>query len=252
MLATFRTNDENLGRFQAAFDLFAAVGPVESIHLDPLPPGEARELASRLLGGGVEPRDCACAIAAEAEGSPLFIDVLVRHALLVAADRPHAVGLDEALAATIASLDAEAQTVLELVALAGSPLAYDVATRAAALDYSALTRAATALKATHMARGTRLRSEDALEPYHDRVRELVSARLDEKTRRARHAQLARALESITGAEPEALFLNWRGAGEAARAARYADTAARQANQTLAFDRAARLYRAALELSSSAE
>jgi hypothetical protein len=88
---------------------------------------------------------------------------------------------------------------------------------------------------------------DAIEPFHDRVREAIALALDEGTRRLRHEQLALALEAWDRGEIEPLAVHWRAAGEPVKAAAYAFEAAEQAARALAFDRAARLYEMALEL-----
>src|SRR5258708_4821279 len=50
--------------------------------------------------------------------------------------------------------------------------------------------------------------------------------------------------------PEALYAHWLGAGDGARAAQYAARAAEQAGHALAFQRAARLFRIAIDLQPS--
>jgi hypothetical protein len=213
--------------------------------MERLPPDDARELAARLLGSSATVK--AEALAEEAEGHPLFIDALVRHVLSSGAHSPGGVRLDDALAARIDELEAPARHVLELVALAGGPLGHEEALRAAGLELAELTRAISALRLQHLVRSTRSRDSDALEPYHDKVRELSVARLDQPTRLARHEELARSLEASGHGDPEVLFSHWRGAGRLDRAVPYGAQAAERASKALAFDRAARLYKEALAL-----
>jgi hypothetical protein len=78
------------------------------------------------------------------------------------------------------------------------------------------------------------------------VRESVLAHLQADARALWHGRLAAALERVQSDDAETLAVHWRGAGDAARAATYAERAADAAMRTLAFERAARLYRAALE------
>src|ERR1043165_9329704 len=77
--------------------------------------------------------------------------------------------------------------------------------------------------------------------------QLAMRALDPITLRAVHARLARTYELKGNADPEILVEHWRGADRANRAGDHAAIAAEQANKAFAFDRAARLYRLALEL-----
>ncbi len=62
-----------------------------------------------------------------------------------------------------------------------------------------------------------------------------------------HAALARALEANGSADPEALVEHYLGAGDTEQARRHVLAAAEAAEDGLAFMRAARLYRMALEI-----
>ncbi|MBI4511486.1 MAG: hypothetical protein HY698_17770 [Deltaproteobacteria bacterium] len=77
--------------------------------------------------------------------------------------------------------------------------------------------------------------------------ERFQVRMPAEKRQATHRDLARALESSGHVDPEALAIHYRGAGDSDRAARCAIRAAACAEQSLAFDHSARLYRMALEL-----
>jgi serine/threonine protein kinase len=245
-IATHRNDPDHPELTERALTFLRKIGDIRQLTLDRLPPDDARELAAGLLHGaeGVD----AAALAEEAAGHPLFIDALVRHALTFGAHTAGTVRLDEAMAARIDELEAPARQVLELVALAVGPLGQEEALRASGLDQATLLRAIGSLRVQHLLRSTRLREKDAFEPYHDRVRELTSARLGEITRRRRHEALARALEASGHGDPEALFGHWRGADRIDRAVPYGVSAAARAAEALAFDRAARLYREAIELS----
>jgi hypothetical protein len=74
----------------------------------------------------------------------------------------------------------------------------------------------------------------------------VLAKLTAEERKLRHLEVARALVA-TGAEPEPIALHFRAADETERAAEYAVRAAASASASLAFDRAAELYKQAVEL-----
>jgi tetratricopeptide (TPR) repeat protein len=101
------------------------------------------------------------------------------------------------------------------------------------------------LEVAKLVRTSGPRIGDAIEPYHDLVRTAVLAHLDDDRLGGYHVAIAEALEDARAA-PEALSFHWREAGQLERAARYAMSAAIQAAKTLAFDRAARLYRMAID------
>jgi len=122
-----------------------------------------------------------------------------------------------------------------------------VAARAVGAELSTLARLEAPLRARNLARTGGAGPADPIEPYHDRIRETVLGHLAPAERRALHAELARALEESGSNELEALAGHLREAGEHARAAGYAARAGDEAAQALAFDRAARLYRTALDL-----
>src|SRR6266567_7448749 len=99
----------------------------------------------------------------------------------------------------------------------------------------------------------RERSTEELETYHDRIRQAVVASLDPAAVKDYHFRLAVALEAH-GQTPdkETLAVHFREGGDLERAAGYAAEAASQATQALAFDRAVRLYRLALERPDSTQ
>ena len=119
--------------------------------------------------------------------------------------------------------------------------------RAAGLDVPSFSKHAATLRAAHLARADASRGEDAIEPYHDRVREAVAARLGADARRACHTRLAEALEAQPDQDPDAVATHFLEAGLPARAIKHARKAADKAFEALAYDRAALLYRRAIDL-----
>jgi hypothetical protein len=216
------------------------------VRLAPLERDEAVELATNLLArAGTPTVKSAHAIAEEAGGHPLFIAELARYARR---STPGDVHLDDALWARVSRLDERARALVELVAVAGGPVTLALAARASGeTDRSALTSRAALLRAESLLRTARGGGAERVEPYHDRVREAVLARLDDRTRRAWHEKLANALEATGSADPAELTLHWRGAGADDKAARFALIAAQDAAASLAFERAATLARTALDL-----
>jgi hypothetical protein len=136
--------------------------------------------------------------------------------------------------------------LLSVVAVAGHPVEQSIAVQSAELrgdPHAALAE----LRRQHMIRAVGLRETDTLEAYHDRIREAVVRSLDAAALCITHGRLARAYELKGDVDPEILVEHWRGAGRLNRAGDHAAVAAEQADKAFAFDRAARLYRLALEL-----
>jgi serine/threonine protein kinase len=220
-------------------------GDLRVLSVGRLPPDQARALAALLLrrSSGAGAID-ASAIAEEAEGHPLFIDELIRY---VQTHGSHAgVHLDGALWARIDALEPPAQRFLEIVAAAGAPLAQSVVAQASALEPEEFARWAAVLRSANLVRATGSRGSDAVEPYHDRVRDAVLHHLDPETLRSHHQRIALALQASAQADPEALAIHWRGAGDRAKTVVFAAEAAARAAAAFAFGRAAGLYRMALE------
>ncbi|HEY3817033.1 MAG TPA: AAA family ATPase [Polyangiaceae bacterium] len=223
-------------------------GEVRALQVDRLSPDDARRLAEVLLAQTASaPFSDAAAIATEAGGHPLFIDELVRHASLSREAGPGVVRLDDALWRRVLRLDEASRRVLDVACLLGAPVSQEVVAHAAGVDMGELAHAVSLLRATHLVRTQGARVTDALEPFHDRVREALVARLDPLARRSTHARIAAALELAKGSDPEVLATHWSGAGEPVRAAGFALVAAEQAAHALAFERAARLFESALAM-----
>jgi hypothetical protein len=218
------------------------------IEVGRLPADQAKALATILLGyASARTTASAGQIAEEADGHPLFIDELVRHAALSEGGPALHVRLDDALRSRLEALPAAARRVLELVAVAGKPVPQEVVLRAAAVDPVEAARAFGLLRIDHLVQSTGSRASDTIGPYHDRVREAVTSGLAVEERAKCHRDLALAFEGTGHADAETLALHWGGAGDRERSSRYTELAAAEADAALAFDHAAELYRAALEL-----
>ena len=222
----------------------AARGEVDMRQLDlgPLSEEEAADLALQLLAEKApQLKGRARQIAHEAQGSPLFVRELVRYAI-AGGERPGEVSLDQVLLARLDALPATARGLLEVVAVAGGPVDVRLAASAAGVEHEERTALAT-LRAEHL---VLTGDERTVETYHDRIREVVLGRLGSEGIKQRHRQIAFAMEAAGARDSDALALHFREAGEWERAADHAQIAAEQAAGALAFDRAARLYRLALE------
>lgn len=221
-----------------------ALGSVTELSIGALEPDEARALALAALGKGKHASHAA-AIAAESNGSPFFIGELARYTL-AGAPTGAEVSLEEVLGFRIAQLSEDARSLLSVIAVAGHPVVQSVAVQSAELIGDPLA-ALGELRRQHMIRAVGLRDTDTLETYHDRIRETVVRSLDAGALRTAHTRLARTYELKGDVDPEILVEHWRGAERLTRAGDHAAVAAEQAVKAFAFDRAARLYRLALDL-----
>jgi hypothetical protein len=234
-----------LGTCRHAPEGLAALQP-QHVLLSGLPPDDACTLASRLLSEDHDAASSAATIAKEAAGHPLFIDELVRHAR-GRHETSTPLQLDDALWARVSRLHSSARALLDILAVAGAPLPQAVVARAAGLEQAAFEQDVATLQAENLARPTGRRARDAADCYHDRVRATVLGRMSAAQKRACHEALARSLAASKVADAETLTLHWREAGHIEQAALHAVQAAEQASKALAFDRAARLFRTAIEL-----
>jgi len=225
---------------------FGLPGDVRRIPLTRLSDDEGLELV-RMLGGRDLSMSLARRIANEAGGHPLFVDELVRHSQLTGEVAPANILLDDALVARVQRLDPDARSLLELLAVAGIAVPQEIAMRALGVSFGDFANQAQTLRAAHLARTDGWRGADAIETYHDRVREAVASRLDSEARVQVHARLAGAHEAARIQDPDALSTHWLGARNETKAGEYALLAARHAAAAFAFERAAQLYERALTL-----
>lgn len=227
-----------------------AVGDVRELEVGELTSSEARQLAIELLGGsqpGLMER--AEAIARESGGSPFFVDELARY--IPDGQAKAQASLDEVIHDRVLRLPGSARRLLEVIAVAGQPVDVEVTKKAAELggDEQAMIGA---LRTARLVRSVGSPDLDEIEPFHDRIRETVIAHLTAEGLKSHHDHLARAWEASGRADAETLAVHFQGADDSQKATRYAVQAAEEAAEALAFDRAARLYRLALELRPSEE
>ena len=249
-LASHRSEDDLDRGFVQQLRTALALPPddVRDLEVGPLEPFEASSLALALLGDdNASAYDKAQRIAEESAGNPFFIDELARHVREGEVDRPARISLDEVLRARLRRLPPEAARLLAIIATAGRPIALTVVQRAAETRDPATLAL---LKAGNLVRTRGTLEAAVVECYHDRIRESALALLDADASRRAHQRLGIALESSPRPDAEALAVHFAAAGEAARAAEFASEAAARAAEALAFDRAARLYRLALELTQA--
>ncbi|MBK8253804.1 MAG: AAA family ATPase [Polyangiaceae bacterium] len=225
------------------------------IELGPMSIDEAAQFAEDCVG---ENPALVKAIARESGGNPFFVEALADHAALNAVDDSSldtlaAVDLGEMFKFKIAELPQTARTLLETIAVAGHPIAVGVAWRASdivlpeqsmlsLLGVRKLVRSTTDVSTSH----------EELEPYHDRVRDVVIGAMLPAAVQKRHERIAQVLEAAGQSDPEVLASHYEAAGRFLDAGRFARLAADQSTAALAFDRAARLYRWALSLAPASD
>ena len=209
---------------------------------------EAHELARQLVGGEPLGTRRAEAIARESGGNPFFIEELVRFSQAGSPDIASDITFDHVIGTRVARLTEAARRLLDVVAVSGVPIDVGVAYRAADLEREGESALAV-LRAAHLVRTRSTLGRNEIETYHDRIRDAVSAGLPADSLKDFHHRLASALLATGGADAETLARHYLGAGDAQSAAEYATAAAAKASEALAFDRAASLYRFALNLSA---
>jgi eukaryotic-like serine/threonine-protein kinase len=222
------------------------------VPVNPLSREESSELAITLLGQHDDAaKAVADMVARESAGNPYFVYELVRYlkeggqlseSMAFSGDY----NLDEVLWRRVLMLPENARLLLETVALAGQPLKQLSACRASGLGAEGF-EALSLLRSNHMVRGTGTGALDDVETYHDRIRETVVNHISSEFRPERHRALAVELESAGGADPETLAIHFESARELEKAGCYFAVAAQEAAEALAFSRAAKLYRHAMEL-----
>jgi eukaryotic-like serine/threonine-protein kinase len=215
------------------------LGTVKTLALAGLEPTDAEELVRKVAIGSPN----AAQIIADTRGHPLFLRELARQHTTMK--------LDDAIWSRTSRHDDAAQRLLAVVAVAGSPIPRGVAYTITNLRAADADTHVAALADESLVRVHGSRPSDAIEPFHDRVREAVVAHLPAARVRELHIALAHALEA-NGAPAAQLFTRFQAAGDDERAARYLVGAAEAARAAFAFGRAAELFRRALEAPNLAD
>jgi eukaryotic-like serine/threonine-protein kinase len=247
LIASYRSEERDESPLlRELLPVLEASGPgldSRTIAVGELLPSEACDLARALLS--VKPGADAYvdAIARQSDGSPFFVEELVRYAL----DSGEVVPLEQVLQSRVAALPLAARHLLELVSVTGQPLDFAIAAAASQSELGVAT--VHQLRAQRLIRVHGASDPPALEMYHDRIREAVVGALPSDRLRQHHFRLAAAWEASgrRNLDPERIAHHYQSAGYAERAFEHAKRAATLADAALAFDRAARLYRLTIEL-----
>jgi tRNA A-37 threonylcarbamoyl transferase component Bud32 len=211
------------------------------LQVEPLRHHEALALALGFPGADAVSPGRLDAIARESGGNPFFVGELVRSVSSGVLPKAGEITLDGLVQARVALLPEGQRRLLDVVAVSGRPIGQGIAFCAAGLPADTGEAAVNRLRAERLVRT----AEGKIETYHDRIREALVAGLSSQELLDHHCQLANLLQAA-GADPEVLAVHYEGARQPEKAAEYYAQAADQAADALAFDRAARLYRRALE------
>jgi tetratricopeptide (TPR) repeat protein len=221
------------------------------LEVGPLAAGTTERLVRMLLGDG--PPDQVARIARESRGIPYFVQELTRHAHTLPDPSDHAgcapldaFDLDEVLWSRIQSLPQEGRRLLEVVSVAGRPLALRSASEAARFVVLE-EHLVKILRSEHLVRSSGPGLDDEVEPFHDRIRESVVAHLTPPVLQSHHLRLAESFESHRNADPETIAVHYGAADRPHKAGEYYALAADEASEALAFERAVALYRKSMEL-----
>jgi serine/threonine protein kinase/tetratricopeptide (TPR) repeat protein len=248
LIATYRseeaTSSAALRRLLPDQELASGNADVRHLAVTELTPEQSIELAAmlRARGAAVGGGDV---IVREAGGNPFLINELVRYAKPSGAEAGE-LTLDEVIFGRVKALPAPSRRLLEVLAVFGQPLDRELASQAAGIGAEEM-ESVSLLRAQRLSRTRVMDDREELETYHDRIRETVVAHLGAGELREHHRALATGLAALDNPDPEMLAVHFQGAGEPVKAAFYSVAAADRAADALAFDRAARLYRLALDL-----
>ena len=220
--------------------------PVTRMRLAPLSAAESTELVARIAP---ERAADSAELIAGTGGHPMFLRELLRH---IGQGQLRGARLDDAIWTRITRMDVAARRVLELIAVAGRPLPQRMVADVLGVEPRRAARWFGALRAASLARTAGNRSGDSIEPYHDRVREAVVARIAPARRRRYHLLLATMLTASGYADRDPLTVveHLEAAGRREQAAELARRSARRPIEQLAFEQVAALCTAALRLTDA--
>jgi tetratricopeptide (TPR) repeat protein len=254
LICVFRSGDaEQSPGLRALLDQVRSNGDLKlhELPVGVLTPEDSYALARTLLGNGPE-EEGARKIGFESGGSPHVLTQLVRHVeerrSSGRASPETAKGLisfERVLGQRLGALSTDARTLLELLSVAGRPVPEVMLTLVASFNID-LSTALGELRGHKLVRGVSAHDLRAVEVYHDTIREAVCAGMTVDVLVSWHRRLAASLEASGAVDLEALTDHLLGAGDHERASLYAARAAAQAEDALAFDKAARLYGVAAE------
>jgi hypothetical protein len=224
-----------------------------TVQVSPLAREDVSALCRHQLGvRGPEHRALIERIVREAQGSPFLaaqLSALAEAKLTRGEADVDTIAISDLIDQHKTLLNDEERQVLNVLAVAGRPIAPKLALRAGGLRRGGR-EIVHALRRLQLVRTRDVAGERLLEVYHDRVRENVQRLLSPEQSVQIHGALLAALEYSGRADPDWLHTLALGADQRVAAFRYGLSAAERAMSTLAFERAAELYARCVELSDS--
>ncbi|MBL4633132.1 MAG: AAA family ATPase, partial [Kofleriaceae bacterium] len=210
---------------------------------------EVEELAQSRMGstGDAAQSDMARRVAKESRGNPFFVEEMCRYLQRegrAPAEGVEALSLEDTIMARFSDLSIQQRRLLEVVAIAGTPLPEDIALHASCL--AGRQKDVGVLRVGRLLRSNREGVVARLESYHDRIREVLVANVsNEQCQKVNH-NLALAFESLAPGDCENIAGFFARAGLFEEASPHAKQAAEKAASSLAFERAALYFRMALK------
>lgn len=224
---------------------------VEQLAVDNLSPQDAQSLAVAELGiSGEAGLDDVEMVVRESEGNPFLLLELTWQMRAHQRGQAGDAEADDMLWNRICQLPDRAQRLLTVISVAGHPLAPAQACQAARVT-SDRQKVFQGLSGERFVRSwSTATGMDLTEPYHDRLRDVVLSRVSTDEQRQHHLNLALALETSGDRQADRLAWHYHYAGRRTAACEFATLAADRAADALAFEKAADLYRLALQNSAA--
>ncbi|HMJ09884.1 MAG TPA: protein kinase, partial [Polyangiaceae bacterium] len=249
LIVSYRTAD---ARGNPGVTSLRALRPVDErdtweLCLTPMPRAELHELARDISRSALAAEELE-ELVEESNGSPLFLRTLLQYRTVAmrataGQSRQRPTTLNEVLRGTMKQSPAPMCHLLELLAIAGRPLERDLLLSSADPEQIAGRghEWLIALQRSGLVREV----ADALDTYHDRVRETIAESIEPELKQRHHARLAASEGLSPSPDVEFLAYHHEQAGQLEPAAHHAEAAGDRARDKLAADRAAELYAIAL-------
>ena len=243
-IAAFRTEEIEAKPFLQTLLERTARNRGIALPLGPMADDEAHALLACALDADTPISDEeTLTIASEAGGNPFLLRQLAGY-LAAHRTRRDRITFAEVLDERVRALPRDGQRFLETLVICGRPMAPELVCDACGVTRDRQSLVAM-LRSSHFIRCSG--SSERVETYHDRIREVLAARIASDDVCRIHGRIVQTLVGRRSDDCEALFEHYRGAGDHGNASSQAGLAAAKAGTALAFDRAAFFYGQALDL-----